>query len=262
VREARPIYRHPMRTAIPLATLPLIGLLGAILAAWRARRSAVAVGWSAVALFTAFAVAMLGWQIRSGPAAQLLAIPGAVALAWWVLPWFLRHRLMPVRVFGTAAAFLVVSGLVAGLVIRYLPAAKPTTYQQRVNRAGGRCNSWTAMTALDRLPAQTVFTFTDLGPRLIVLTHHRAIAGPYHRNGDAILDVQHAFGRSPDEARAIMRRHGATLLLTCPDMAESTIYRTRNRGGFYDRLARGQVPAWLTPVTLPARSPYKLWAIR
>ena len=59
-----------------------------------------------------------------------------------------------------------------------------------------------ALAPLDRYPAQTIFTFVDLGPRLITLTHHDAIAGPYHRNGDAILDVQHAFGRSPDEARA------------------------------------------------------------
>ena len=64
---------------------------------------------------------------------------------------------------------------------------------------------------LDRLPAQTIFTFVDLGPRLITLTHHNAIAGPYHRNGDAILDVHHAFERSPDEARRIMKAHGATL---------------------------------------------------
>ena len=46
-----------------------------------------------------------------------------------------------------------------------------------------------AMDPLDRLPSQTIFTFVDIGPRLITLTHHDAIAGPYHRNGAAILDV-------------------------------------------------------------------------
>ena len=36
----------------------------------------------AFALFGAFAALMLLWQARAGPAAQLLAIPGAAALIW------------------------------------------------------------------------------------------------------------------------------------------------------------------------------------
>ncbi|HEU0067598.1 MAG TPA: AcrB/AcrD/AcrF family protein, partial [Sphingomonas sp.] len=118
-----------------------------------------------------------------------------------------------------------------------------------------------ALRPIARMPAATILTFVDFGPRLITVTHHRAIAGPYHRNGAAILDVQHAFGRSPAEARSIMKRHGATLLLVCPDMAESTIYRTRNRGGFYDQLAHGRTPPWLTPLPLPAKSPLRLFRI-
>ena len=166
------------------------------------------------------------------------------------------------------------SGLFAGLVLKpysltlfghslvnYLPPDRPNAYTQRVNRATGRCLTIPALEPLDRFPAQTIFTFVDLGPRLITLTHHSAIAGPYHRNGDAILDVQHAFGRTPEEARAIMKRHGATLLMVCPNMAESTIYRARNPHGFYDQLARGATFPWLTPMPLPKGSPIRLFRI-
>ena len=184
-----------------------------------------------------------------------------MALAWVLLPWLLDHRLLPVRVFGTIAAFLLVSGSFAGLAIKYLPVDRPSKYTQRVNRATGRCLTIPALAPLDRYPAQTVFTFVDLGPRLITLTHHSAVAGPYHRNGDAILDVQHAFGRSPEVAHAIMRRHGATLLLVCPDMAESTVYRARSPGQFYDQLARGKRFDWLTPLPLPKGSPVRLFRI-
>ena len=31
--------------------------------------------------------------------------------------------------------------------------------------------------------------------------------------------------------------------------------------GFYSQLNRGQVPGWLTPVTLPKGSPYKMWRV-
>ena len=107
-----------------------------------------------------------------------------------------------------------------------------------------------------------MLTFIDLGPRLIAMTRHSAIAGPYHRNGDAILDVHHAFERSPDEARRIMKAHGATLLLVCPNMAESTNYRARAPQGFYARLAKGESFDWLKPVPLVKGSPFRAFAIR
>ena len=46
-----------------------------------------------------------------------------------------------------------------------------------------------------------VLTFVDLGPRLITVTPHDAITGPYHRNAAQILDVMHAW--RGDEANAL-----------------------------------------------------------
>ena len=261
VREAKPIFRQPIAIAITVSTLPLIGLIGTALATWRARRTPALAGWLAVLAMAAFAAAMLLWQLRAGPAAQLLAVPGVTALAWWLLPWLFGRQRLAVRVGGVAAVGLLGWALFTGAALRFVPATKPKPYVQRVNRATGRCLTLPAMAPLDRLPPQVVFTFVDLGPRLVALTHHEAIAGPYHRNGAAILDVQHAFQGSADNAHAIMRRHRATLLLLCPNMAESTIYRARDPGGFYDQMAKGQVPAWLTPVPLPRHSPFRLWRI-
>jgi hypothetical protein len=261
VREAKPIYKHPFRLGFPIAALPIVGVFGVILGAWRARGTKALIGWTAVALFVTFACLMLLWQVRAGPAAQLLAVPGATLLGWIVLPWLLGHRSASVRIGGTVAAFLIVSGLFAGLIIKYLPVDRPNAYTKRVNRSTGNCVRYTVLKTLDRYPAQTIFTFTDLGPRLITVTHHNAIAGPYHRNGDAILDVQHTFGGSADQAHAIVRRHGATMLMVCPNHSESTNYRVRNPGGFYDQLAHGQVPGWLTPLPMPKDSPLRLFKV-
>ena len=261
VREAKPIYRHPFRNAFPIVVLPVIGVIGAFLATWRARGSAAIAGWMPVMLFVTFAALMLLWQARAGPAAQLLAVPGATALAWLVIPVLLANRSVFVRVFGTVGAFLLISGLFSGFAIRWLKVDPPSPRMQQINRAGGKCTSLPRLQQLNRFPAATMFTFVDLGPRLIVATHHRAIAGPYHRNGDAILDVQHAFGRSPEAARAIMKAHGATMLLVCPNMSESTVYRARNPGGFYDRLASSERFDWLTPVPLPRGAPFRLFRI-
>lgn len=262
VREARPIYRHPFRTAFPIVTLPVIGLIGALVATWRARATPALRGWASVALFGTFAAAMLLWQARAGPAAQLLAIPGAAALGWMLVPWLLDPRWWFAKMVAAAAVFVLLSGSFSQLIVQWFKVDQPSAYVRRVNRATGRCLTLPAMAPLNRQPAQTVFTFVDLGPRLITLTHHRAIAGPYHRNGDAILDVQHAFGGSPEQAHAIIRRHGATLLLVCPDMTESTNYRARSPAGFYAELARGTQYDWLEPVTLPANSPFRLFRVR
>lgn len=261
VREAKPIFAQPWRSALPVALLPLIGIVGAALATWRATEAQHRAGWAAVLLFTLFSGGMLLWQTRAGAAAQMLAVPGAVALAWIILPWCLKSGSVLVRVFGTVAAALAVSGLIAGLVLKALPAEKSDAKSAAVSRASARCPTIPSMAPLDRYPAQTVFTFVDLGPRLITLTHHNAVAGPYHRNGEPILDVQHAFKGSAADFRAIAKKHGATLLLICPNLAESTIYRARAPGGFYDQLARGSTPDFLTPLPLPKGSPLRLWRI-
>ncbi|MFE8584698.1 AcrB/AcrD/AcrF family protein [Sphingomonas sp. NCPPB 2930] len=257
VREAKPIYKHPLRIALPMVIMPIIGMIGAIVAAVRRRT----IGWTAIALFTTFACAMLLWQARAAPAAQMLAVPGVAALLWIILPWINRLPSPLLRVPVMVAAILVPSGIATALIFNHLPVGQANAYAARVNRATGQCVRTSVLARLNAYPAATVFSFVDLGPRLIVTTHHDAIAGPYHRNGDAILDVQHAFQGGEAQARAIMKRHGATLLLLCPDMSESTNYRARAPGGFYDRMAHGWVPGWLTPLPLPKGSPLRLYRI-
>jgi hypothetical protein len=266
VREARPIYRHALDTAFPIAALPVIGIIGALAATWRWRGSEKVAGWAAIALFTAFAGAMLLWQVRAGPAAQLLGVAGSTALVWIIVPWCLRQKWMVVRVIGPVAAFLILSGLFAGYVIQYLPkedkpAAKGTA---RVNNANAMCARMTSMRMLDKaLPTPSIlFTHVDLGPRLIVMTRHSAIAGPYHRNERAILDVHHAFTGTAAQFRPIAKAHGAQYVLTCPNLAETTVYRARSPQGFYTMLKPGKAPGWLEPVTLPEGAPYRLWKIR
>ncbi len=262
VREARPIYTHPLSAALPIGALPVIGIIGAAVATWRARGTDAMIGWAAIALFTAFAGAMLLWQVRAGPAAQMLSVPGSAALVWVIVPWCLAQRSILVRVFGSVVAFLIVSGFFAGLVIKYLPGERPTKSGAAVNTANAQCTSLPQLRMLDRIPAATMFTHVDMGPRLITVTHHNGIAGPYHRNGRAILDVHHAFTGPPAAFRAIAAAHQAQYLLICPNLAETTVYRARSPNGFYAQIARNQVPNWLEPVPLWRNAPFRLWKIR
>ncbi|MES2444787.1 MAG: AcrB/AcrD/AcrF family protein [Pseudomonadota bacterium] len=262
VREARPIYRNSLSTAFPMGALPVIGIVGALAAIWRARGTPAMAGWVSIALFVAFAGATLLWQVRVAPAAQMLSVPGAVVLAWVVVPWCLRHRSVFVRVLGPVVALFVASGFFVGVALRYLPGEKLSGTGAKASNASVQCSRYPQLKLLDRIPAATMFTHVDLGPRLIVMTHHNGVAGPYHRNGRAILDVHHAFGGTASGFRPIALAHQAKYLLICPDLAETTVYRARNPEGFYAQLNKGQVPNWLEPIRLWKDAPYRLWRIR
>lgn len=263
VREVKPLYTKPWRDALDIAYLPVIGVIGAIVAAWRARGQAIGPVWMSIALLSLFTAAGLLWQSRFGPQAQLIGVFGASALAWLILPRLLDSGSALVRVGGTLIAFFALSGQIAQFVTmipKNQAEVKRAGREARVSGKPGRCLTIPALAEIDRLPPATMLTFVDMGPRLITMTRHSAIAGPYHRNGEAILDVIHAFrATSPAVAHAIMKRRGATMVLLCPGMAESTIYKARAPTGFYMQLVDGEVPAWLEPVELPANSPFKLW---
>ncbi|HEX9954635.1 MAG TPA: AcrB/AcrD/AcrF family protein [Allosphingosinicella sp.] len=262
VREARPLYRHGWRTATAIAALPLFGLLGYLLMLWRERRDMGRfVPWAAAFAPAALAALLLLWQSRAGPAAQMLAIPGATALAWLLIGGARSSRLMLIRVFGTVAAFLLISGLLVQQAIDLMPQGKATR-SPTVNRANASCPTMAAVRPIALQPKGYVLTHVDLGPRLIAVTQHNAVAGPYHRNDEDIVDTMKAFRGSADEARQTVMKRRIDYVLICPNLSETTIYASQAKNGFYVQLARGQVPAWLEPVPLPAKSPYRMWRVK
>ena len=261
VREARPIYRHGFQTAVVVASLPVIGLVGYAVTLWRVRRDhEKLLLWASVAVPALLAASLLLWQSRAGPAAQLLAVPGATALGWLVIPATLNSRHMLVRVLGTVAAFLIVSGIAAQQAARLIPDTRAPRLKS-VNRANAQCPSLRGLRAVAQQPKGYVLTFIDLGPRLITVTHHDAVAGPYHRNDEDIVDIATTFRGTPEHAREVIERRGIDYVLICPSLSESTIYASAAPNGFYVQLNKGQVPDWLAPVELPKDSPYKMWRV-
>ncbi|MDB5722053.1 MAG: AcrB/AcrD/AcrF family protein [Alphaproteobacteria bacterium] len=261
VREARPLYLHGLETSIVVAALPVAGLIGYAVMLWRERRDPDRLAlWAATAAPALLAALLLLWQSRAGPAAQLLAVPGATALGWAIIPRIHSSKLMLVRVLGTVAAFLLVSGILPRQAATLIPQ-KNKPVMKVVNRANALCPSLFAMRPVALVRKGLVLTSVDLGPRLITVTHHDAVAGPYHRNGQDIIDVMRAFRGSADEAKAIVDRRHIDYVLVCPALSETTVYASAAPKGFYVQINRGQLPAWLAPVPLPDRSPFKMWRV-
>ena len=271
VREARPIYRHkPEIIALTLA-LPITGLIGWALLVWRARRDGDKLARTlAPASIALVAVLLLAWQTRTGPAAQLMGITGAAAIGWLLLPRTQDSGNVLVRVLGTALVALLAVGALVPFVQRTVPqllkkeeSARQVASTRKVNKANRACASESAMRDVGRQPAGLVFTYIDFGPRLINLTHHSAIGGPYHRNDEAIASVMKAFRGDAAQAERIVRAdYRADYVLICPNQSTSTIFASEARNGFYAQLAKGEVPNWLEPVALAPGSPFEMWKVR
>jgi hypothetical protein len=263
VKEARPVYRHGWRIASLIVALPITGAIGWLVLAWSRRRDldllrrivAVAVPYLAASL-------LLLWQTRTGPAAQMMAVIGAAALVWLLFPLFWRSKYGAVQVAGAVVVIVAGAGAVVPLVLDFIPEEKPTAEGAAVNRANALCSSLWGLHPIALQPKGLVFTYVDLGPRLITLTHHDAITGPYHRNWRQIVDVMKAWRGSAEQAhRIIVDKYHSDYVLSCPNSSTTTIFMSEVPKGFYGQLTRGQVPKWLQSVPLPKDSPFQMWKV-
>jgi hypothetical protein len=265
VREAKPFYRHSWRIGATAVALPVTALFGWALLIWQAwikgpegrnlLRRTMAVALPAVA-----GLALLFWQTRAAPAAQMMALPAATALIVLVVgPWLRAPQLWKHAVAVVLA--LLAFGAAVPLGLRLVPGEKTDAARNRVAKANRLCPSMAALAPINAQPKGTIFTYIDLGPRLIVTTHHDTIGGPYHRNDQAIADVMKAFRGDERQAHRIVTEYRSDYLLVCPDMSTATIFMSEAPGGFYGQLMRGKVPAWLQPVELPKDSPFKMWRV-
>jgi hypothetical protein len=262
VKEARPFYTHGWRIATLIMTLPVTGLVGwAILIWWRwadrpLRRRVIGAALPCLA-----ATLLLFWQTRTGPASQMLAVVGCAALICIVVPRTWNASSSSVRIMVTVIAVVVGCGAPVPFVLGLIPEPKPTVRDAEIGKANRLCGSLWGLHAVALQPAGRVMTFVDLGPRLITVTHHDAVTGPYHRNGQQIADVMNFWRGSEAQAHRLAAKYRSNYVLSCPDSSTTTIFTAEAPQGFYVQLQRGQVPKWLAPVQLPKDSPYRMWKV-
>ncbi len=262
ITEAQPIYVKSWPDILTIGCMPVFGLLSYAWLIHRNWRDKAALQRIVPLAMMGFAAAiLLLFQSRLVLAAQLLAIPGLAAFSLAALRAVARSRFMMVRVFGAAFVFAIPTGvLISPLTALSHSDAQAAPATPDESKAA-ECDNPESFAPLAPLPKTIVLTFLSIAPKLIVHTHHDAIAGPYHRTGTAILDVMHAFGGNDAEALETIRRHKVGLVLICPGTSEANHYLGRSTNSFYDRLVSGKPPAWLLPVPLDSGSPFKLWRV-
>jgi hypothetical protein len=262
VKEARPVYLHGWRIATLILALPITGAIGWGLLIWWRRRDRELLRRVIGAALPGFAASLLlFWQTRTGPAAQMMAAIGGAALIWILLPSAWNSRSSVVRVFGAFLVFVVGAGAAVPAVIDFIPEPKASARDLQIGKANRLCASMWGLRPVALQPKGVVMTFVDLGPRLIAVTHHDSIAGPYHRNGQQIADVMNFWRGSADQAHQIALKYHTNYVLSCPNSSTTTIFDSETPNGFYTQLQRGKVPQWLAPVQLPKDSPFRMWRV-
>jgi len=262
VKEARPVWMHGWRIATLVVAVPITGAIGWALTIWLRRKDPEVrrrvIGAAAPGIAAGL---LLLWQTRTGPAAQMMAVVGGAGIIWFLLPKFWRSSNSVARVLGATLVFLVGAGAAVPLVLDFIPEAQAKPRDIEIGRANRLCGTMWGLRPVALQPRGVVITFVDLGPRLIAVTHHDAITGPYHRNGPQIADIMNFWRGSADQAHALAAKYRANYVLSCPNSSTTTIFMAETPKGFYAQLQRGQVPSWLVPVALPKDSPYRMWKV-
>ena len=182
-------------------------------------------------------------------------------LGLYLLPRWRRSQSVLPRVGGTLAAVALMTGLWVMVPIAAIPDG--TSDEPAANRARASldCPDERAFAPIRALPDATILTPIDMAPRLIVMTRHNGIAGPYHRNGDAMLDVFYAFRGDAARLDETIQRYGVRYVMICPGMSGGSHYGRDDPASNYARIVAGDPPAGLMPVALPEGSPFIVYRV-
>jgi hypothetical protein len=122
------------------------------------------------------------------------------------------------------------------------------------NRTAGRdvepvlCNRQSDYAYLAKLPKANIFNAINNGPAILVFTDHNVVGGNYHRNGNAILDIQRFFASEQDIAFKIIKRRNTDYVMMC-DIGLDPAIDPQNAKLMGPRLLKGDLPEWLEKIS-------------
>jgi hypothetical protein len=230
----------PRHYATPALAFLVLGL-----AAWRQPslwRSALAAG---LPLGVAFLISL--WQVRG---AQLALPLAAIPLAAMVAVLRRRARADPrlsvqaAMIAGWLISLPIVWGVAtlgaASMLAGESGSSKETEAQS--------CDREADFEQIVREPPATVLAISNLGPALLRYTHHRVLAGPYHRNEAGNLATLDILLAEPKDAQRLMAKYGVSLVVHCPGNDETGLLVAQAPHGLIAALVEGRVPHWLQPL--------------
>lgn len=258
IQEGLPLWWQKPEGVIVVIGLPIVGILGS----WvqlRKTQDRRRVEWAGL-LFLLIAAALTAVFVqRAGAVANLFAIPGAVALFKAAQVRIEQISAGPKRLLAMLASLAIVA---PGHTVAIAGSFAGDDKRIQQTKRAKRCTERDYIRVLNRLPASDIAAPIDLGPSILINTHHRIIASGHHRNAAAMHDLIRIFLAQPGEARSLLRQRGIDYVVICPELPEAAHYERRSPHGMMARLAGGRAPAWLEPLQLERGQPISIWRVR
>lgn len=258
VLEGQPLWRQRFAFAAPIAIQLAVGLAGTLYLRWRAR-DWLRRWWGDYLLLLLAATLLSVFVWRSAAFASVIA---AIPLG------FLLQRLLA-RLRGSRRPLS--KGLAVAAIVLLLVPSIPVVVAQKIGQsqsgkqvalvAESACRIGDQAAKLDQLPPSVVFAPLDIGPAILVKSHHSVVATGHHRAAAAMRDVIAAYTAEPDEAETIIARHEAQYLVICTDLMEPRLFAHAAPDGLMAHLLAGDVPAWLEPVPIEGPPEFAVYRV-
>jgi hypothetical protein len=246
VNETKPLFGNKLSLILSFAAFPILAALSGLVGVFLTRDKERDL-WllATTAVFVAAGLAIF-WQSRtSGLASALSSIIAAAIIARTWETYGLKSAI----VFALIVNPVFPSVGAAGIAKLFEPN------EGRFVTGGGQgCYSQPSFKALADAPEGLVVAPVDMGARILLTTHHKALAAPYHRNNKGNLAAYQIFLLPQAEAKARVASLGANYVAICKRSAEVTILSREGPKGLMADLEAGRVPAWLEPMPTPKGS--------
>lgn len=264
VSETQTLFSAVTANPTPMIVFAIFAVAGiaAAAATWRAEPTPANL---AMLVLVAGSLLPAVWQTKFIPYASWLAA-FALALRIAALKETANMSALSTRLIAIMALNQSTLALVVAPLLLMAGTAKDVVNGKAVLGAED-CRTTSAITALAKLPTGKMANEIDLGPFIVALTPHAALAAPYHRIDRAIVTAQQIFMSPPAKAESLLRQTGADYLVAClaaPVEGHAAASETDAvEGSLRARLAAGEPIAFLEEIAAasPAQS-LRVWRLR
>ncbi len=249
-------FHHKPGFAVSILILPLAAL---VLLVVRPPATALAAPrWITLLGLVLSGLAVMSWQIRGAAYAGLVASLALIPFADIMSERADRRALANARqLFIRLGLRLCVPGtciLAVVLPLLFSPSASGLAADTQEDECAVAMRpNHPVLTALNDpaglgAEARTIAAPIDLGPAVLLLTQHRVLAAPYHRNIQGLIDNRRIFAGTEDAALATVRARNVEAILFCRKFVPVTT-QADQPAFLNERLSAGRPPWWLAPMT-------------
>lgn len=258
IQEVKPFFSLLPDAAVMLGWMVALFLLALATQARKRMSGDNPRGW-----FVVFALAglMLGLSLvmfRVALLAQLLMVPLLAAMLHDTLRTASRFDNPVLRVFGTAAAILLLSPTAGSLAGKQIVANSNAQVRGSSEVVASDCD----LSRLGELPAGKMLTSIDIAPQVMLRTQHSTVAAPYHRNQAALRGAILAFTAPSAEAQARLGAVKSEYVMICSGTPDIASYASAGEGSLAALLLADRAPNFLVRVAGFDSGALRVWRVR